>query len=97
MDLLQRTPGPLVVNNSWCLFDTREDEPVGSPSNYSENPNHPFNQVTGALVAAGRMYCLPQETVARNALMAAVEKPTLAQAGVFMAQTHMLRLLRWPR
>ena len=53
IDLLQRSPGPLVANNSWGLFDSSQDEPVGSPGNYSENPNHPFNQITGALVAAG--------------------------------------------
>lgn len=53
IDLLQRSPGPLVVNNSWALFDSKEDDPVGSPGNYSENPNHPFNQITGTLVSAG--------------------------------------------
>src|SRR5438309_4463784 len=38
---------------SWGLFDRASDAPIGSPENYSANPDHPFNQVTGALVAAG--------------------------------------------
>jgi subtilisin family serine protease len=55
-DLVERvnaTPGRWVVNNSWGLFDRASDAPIGSPENYSANPDHPFNQVTGALVAAG--------------------------------------------
>jgi hypothetical protein len=43
IDLLEREPGPLVVNNSWALFDRSDDEPIGSLGNYSANPNHPFN------------------------------------------------------
>jgi len=53
MDLLAREPGPLVVNNSWGMFDRSEDAPIGSPENYSANPEHPFNQIVGSLVAAG--------------------------------------------
>ncbi|MGE5256134.1 MAG: S8 family serine peptidase [Hyphomicrobiales bacterium] len=53
MDRLQREPGPLVVTNSWGMFDRSEDAPIGSPENYSANPDHPFNQITGSLVAAG--------------------------------------------
>jgi subtilisin family serine protease len=53
IDLLEREPGPLVVNNSWGLFDRSTEEPIGSPGNYSANPNHPFNQIVGSLVAAG--------------------------------------------
>jgi subtilisin family serine protease len=53
IQLLHSAPGPLVVNNSWGLLDSSEDAPVGSEQNYSANPNHPFNQITGALVAAG--------------------------------------------
>ena len=53
IDLLRRAPGPLVVNNSWGLFDRSSDAPLGSPENYGANPNHPFNQITGALAAAG--------------------------------------------
>ena len=41
------------MNNSWGLFDRASDAPIGSPENYSANPDHPFNQITGALVAAG--------------------------------------------
>src|SRR5437667_3412295 len=54
-DLVERVnaaPGRWVVNNSWGLFDRASDAPIGSPENYSANPDHPFNQVTGALVAA---------------------------------------------
>src|SRR5439155_475545 len=29
------------------------DTGIGSPENYSANPDHPFNQITGSLVAAG--------------------------------------------
>jgi subtilisin family serine protease len=53
MDRLASEPGPLVVNNSWGMFDRSEDAPIGSPENYSANPNHPFNQIVGSLVAAG--------------------------------------------
>ncbi len=42
-----------VVNNSWGLYNRADDAPIGSPENYSANPEHPFNQVTGSLVAAG--------------------------------------------
>src|SRR5216117_761348 len=55
-DLVERVnaaPGRWVVNNSWGLFDRASDAPIGSPENYSANPDHPFNQVTGALVTAG--------------------------------------------
>src|SRR2546426_8274053 len=55
-DLVERvnaTPGRWVVNNSWGLFDRANDAPIGAPDNYSANPDHPFNQITGALVAAG--------------------------------------------
>jgi subtilisin family serine protease len=55
-DLIERvnaTPGRWVVNNSWGMFDRTEDGPIGSPENYSANPEHPFNQITGSLVAAG--------------------------------------------
>jgi hypothetical protein len=53
MALLEREPGPLIVNNSWALFDRSEDAPIGSPENYSANPEHPFNQMVASLVAAG--------------------------------------------
>ena len=53
MDLIQKEPGPLVVNNSWALYNRSGDAPVGSPENYSANPNHPFNQMVGSLVSAG--------------------------------------------
>lgn len=51
--LLQAEPGPLVVSNSWGLFDRSEDAAIGSEENYSANPEHPFNQIVSSLVAAG--------------------------------------------
>src|SRR6266513_1226029 len=53
VDRVHAAPGRWVVNNSWGLFDRASDATAGSPENYSANPDHPFNQVTGALVAAG--------------------------------------------
>ncbi|MBI4420622.1 MAG: S8 family serine peptidase [Gemmatimonadetes bacterium] len=53
MDLADSDPRPLVVNNSWGMYDRSDDEPIGSPGNYSANPDHPFNQIVGSLVAAG--------------------------------------------
>ncbi len=43
----------LVVNNSWGMFHPSWDYPVGHPGNYSDNPNHPFNRIVGALERAG--------------------------------------------
>jgi subtilisin family serine protease len=57
IDLLQKKPGPLVVNNSWGMFNRADDEPIGSPGSYSANPDHPFNQIVGSLVAAGADVC----------------------------------------
>lgn len=51
-----RRPGEtrsLVVNNSWGMFHPSWDFPVGHASNYSDNPNHPFNRAVAALEAAG--------------------------------------------
>src|SRR5216110_1917372 len=53
VDRVNAAPGRWVVNNSWGLFDRASDAPVGSPENYSANPDHPFYQITAALVAAG--------------------------------------------
>jgi hypothetical protein len=47
------TPRTLVVTNSWGMFHQSWDFPVGSPQNYSDNPNHPFNIIVGSLEAAG--------------------------------------------
>lgn len=57
-DIMQapRRPGDLrsmVVNNSWGMFHPDWDFPVGDPGNYSDNPNHPFNRMVGALEALG--------------------------------------------
>jgi len=46
-------PGPLVVNNSWGMYDRSTDSSVGNPQNYSSNPSHPFNLIVGTLVSAG--------------------------------------------
>jgi hypothetical protein len=51
-----RRPGEnrsLVVNNSWGMFHPNWDWPVGHPSNYSDNPNHPFNRIVATLERAG--------------------------------------------
>lgn len=46
-------PGPMVVVNSWGMYDSSTDAPIGNPQNYSSNPSHPFNRITGALVGTG--------------------------------------------
>jgi subtilisin family serine protease len=54
--LARRRPGDnasLVVNNSWGMFHPSWDYPVGHPGNYSDNLNHPFNRIVGALARAG--------------------------------------------
>jgi hypothetical protein len=43
----------MVVTNSWGMFHPSWDFPVGHPSNYSDNPNHPFNRMVGKLERAG--------------------------------------------
>jgi hypothetical protein len=43
----------LVVNNSWGMFHPSWDFEVNHPGNYSDNPNHPFNRIVGALERAG--------------------------------------------
>jgi len=43
----------MVVNNSWGMYDPSWDFPVGHPSNYSDNPNHPFNLIVAALEREG--------------------------------------------
>jgi subtilisin family serine protease len=47
------TPRTLVVNNSWAMFDSSWDFPVGTAQNYSHNPDHPFNIIVASLEAAG--------------------------------------------
>lgn len=44
---------PLVVSNSWQVFDRSADAPLGDPGNYSANLNHPVCQQISALLAAG--------------------------------------------
>jgi subtilisin family serine protease len=52
-DLASATPEPLIVNNSWGVYDRSGDYPIGHPGNYSANIDHPFNQAALSLVAAG--------------------------------------------
>ena len=51
--ITSRERGPLVVNNSWGMYNRAEDAPIGSPENYSANLEHPFNQIVRTLVTAG--------------------------------------------
>jgi subtilisin family serine protease len=53
MIFILQNPGPMVVTNSWGVFDRSTDAPPGNPQNYGANPNHPFNTITTALVQAG--------------------------------------------
>jgi subtilisin family serine protease len=48
-----QVPGPMVVVNSWAIYDRSQDRPVGHPQNYTANPKHPFNQILTGLVGAG--------------------------------------------
>jgi subtilisin family serine protease len=43
----------MVAVNSWGMYDSSTDAPAGDPQNYSDNPAHPFNQVTAALAGSG--------------------------------------------
>lgn len=54
--LAPKRPGEtrsMVVNNSWGMFHPSWDFPINDPGNYSDNPNHPFNRIVGALEVAG--------------------------------------------
>ncbi len=56
LQILSAAPEPkpaLVVNNSWAMFHPSWDFEVGDPSNYSDNPNHPFNIIVESLEDAG--------------------------------------------
>lgn len=48
-----QVPGPMVVINSWAVYDRRTDSPIGNPQNYCSNPRHPFNTLISALTATG--------------------------------------------
>jgi hypothetical protein len=52
-EFLQQAPGPLVINNSWCVYETAGDFPVGDPGNYGSNPLHGLNRLIGAVAALG--------------------------------------------
>ncbi len=47
------SPQALVVNNSWGMFHSSWDFPVGHAGNYSDNPDHPFNIIVESLEDAG--------------------------------------------
>ncbi len=66
LELLATSPGPLVVNNSWAMFDRAEDEPIGADGNYSANPDHPFNQIVGSLIEAGADVCFAAGNCGKN-------------------------------
>jgi subtilisin family serine protease len=56
--LLRRRSGrsrnrPLVVTNSWGVFNPAWDFPPGNPGNYTDNPAHPFNIIVASLERAG--------------------------------------------
>jgi subtilisin family serine protease len=51
--LLTDDDAPLVVSNSWGLFDPAWDFPPSHPGNYSDNPAHPFNLIVASLENAG--------------------------------------------
>lgn len=51
--LLDGGDRPMVVNNSWGVFDPSWDFPVGHPGNYTDNPAHPFNLIVASLESAG--------------------------------------------
>lgn len=53
LDQITNQPGPLVVSNSWGIFDLSQDYPPGDPSNYSTNINHPFCGTVVSLIEAG--------------------------------------------
>jgi subtilisin family serine protease len=43
----------LVISNSWGLYSPTWDFPTDHPSNYTDNPRHPFNLIVSSLEAAG--------------------------------------------
>lgn len=53
MTFILQNPGPMVITNSWGVFDRSTDAPPGDPQNYSDNPHHPFNAIAGSLVLSG--------------------------------------------
>ena len=99
-----RRPGEhrsMVVSNSWGMFHPSWDLPVGDPGNYSDNPNHPFNKIVGALeqvgadilFAAGNCGCDCPDSrcqgLCRNAIYGANGHPSvLTIAGVDITKTR---------
>jgi subtilisin family serine protease len=51
--LLAQDGAPLVVSNSWGVFDPAWDFPPSHPGNYTDNPAHPFNLIVASLESAG--------------------------------------------
>ena len=81
--LIERDPGPLVVNNSWALYDRADDDPIGSPGNYSANPEHPFNQMVASLVAGAPTCSSPPATAAATVPTTAAAPGIAAGARAF--------------
>jgi subtilisin family serine protease len=52
-DAMPQASRAMVVSNSWGMFSSDSDFPPGSPGNYSDNPEHPFNIIVATLEAAG--------------------------------------------
>ena len=82
----------LVVSNSWGIYDSTMDFPIGHPGRYVDNPSHPFNLIVGALArshvdivfAAGNCgsYC-PSELCGStvNSIMGANAHPDVVSVG----------------
>jgi subtilisin family serine protease len=50
--------GPDILSNSWGVYQQAWDPaPVGSPSNYTHNANHPFNRKVIEVIDAGILVC----------------------------------------
>lgn len=49
----------MVVNNSWQLYSLSDDFPLGCPENYSDNPNHPIEDLVSTLAAEGADQIFP--------------------------------------
>lgn len=51
--LQENDSSPLVVSNSWGVYDPMWDFQPGHPGNYTDSPTHPFNLIVAALEHAG--------------------------------------------
>jgi hypothetical protein len=53
INVIKTSQRSLVVNNSWGMFHSSWDFPIGHLGNYSHNPSHPFNRIVGELERNG--------------------------------------------